>query len=154
MAGDQGAALTELLGEIGGFVKEHASGPLGATLGELGKRTGEVGEVATALGGRIMKGDLSGAALGATPFLTLVGNVVGAYLLAKGAVIAEAKLAELGAPADAAERATWVGDDDEKKFYAAKVETARFFAAHCLSENAWKAAQITSKDRSALTVAL
>ena len=154
VAADKGAELTKVLTEIGAFVKGGLGKNLDAELKELGKRAQEIGQVATQLGGRIMEQDMEGAALGATPFLTLVGNVVGGWLLMEQAVIAEAKLAELGAPADGVERQAWAGDDDEKMFYASKVDTARFYVHQLLSENAWRAAQIVSADRSALTAAI
>jgi alkylation response protein AidB-like acyl-CoA dehydrogenase len=154
VASDKGAELTAVLTEIGAFVKGSLGGNLDADLAELGKRAQEVGQVAMQLGGRILEKDLEGAAYGATSFLMLVGNVVGGWLLMQQAVVAEAKLAELGAPASSAERQAWAGDDEEKAFYAAKVDTARFFVHQLLSENAWRAAQITSADRSALTAAI
>ncbi len=157
VAGDRGEALKELLGEIGAFL-EQSSGANGGVfdpeLVELGRRAKEVGAVAMQLAGALGSKDFVGAALGATPFLTLAGNLVGAYLLLQQALIAESWLAENGAPADAAKRAEWAAGDDEKGFYAAKVETARFFVHQVLSENAWRAAQAASSDRSAMHAAL
>ncbi|MGE0712989.1 MAG: acyl-CoA dehydrogenase [Planctomycetota bacterium] len=154
VAGDDGKALTGLLTEIGGFAKAQASGVFGAEVALLGEHAGLIGKVAKALGGKLAEADLEGAALGASPFLPMVGNLIAAHLLLEQGVIAEAKLAELGAPADAAARAAWAGDDQEKAFYAAKVETARFFAHQLLPENHWRAAQCTSADRSALVAAI
>jgi alkylation response protein AidB-like acyl-CoA dehydrogenase len=153
VAGDKGEGLKELLGEIGGFAQGQAGqagGALDGELAALGKATHEVGEVALALAGLMGEKDLEGAALGATPFLKLVGNLLSAHLLLEQAFVSEAKLAELGAPQDGAARREWAGDDDEKRFYAAKVETARFFVAQLLPENRFLAAQCTAADRSAL----
>jgi alkylation response protein AidB-like acyl-CoA dehydrogenase len=157
VAADQGAELKSVLGEVGKFAagkQGSCGGALDKTLASLGRRVAQVGEVATGLGGVLAKGDLPGAALVATPFLKLVGNLISAHLLCEQALIAETKLGEQSAPADAGERAAWVGDDAERGFYAAKVETARFFVNQLLSENDWLAAQITSEDRSALEVVL
>ncbi len=154
VARDQGEGLKELLGEIGGFVKQTRGGVFEDELSELERRVEEVGKAAMHLGKAIAKEDLLGAALGATPFLTVVGNVVGAYYLMQQAVLAEERLAALGAPKDADARAGWLGDNAEAAFYAAKVETARFFVSQLLPENAWRVAQATSRDRSALRVAL
>lgn len=157
VAADQGAELTKLLTEIGAFCQSNAGEAKGALAEEckvLGEHAGIVGSVAKHLGGRLAEQDFEGAALGATPFLTLVGNVVAGHLLLEQGYVAEAKLAELGAPADAAERQTWAGDDEEKAFYTSKVETARFFIHQLLTENHWRAAQIKTSDRSPLTAAL
>ena len=106
-------------------------------------------QVKTALAAK----DLSGVALQATPFLKLVGNLLCGHLLMEQALVAEERLAEMDAPA-AAERRAWAADDDERTFYAGKVDTARFFVSQLLSENTWLAEQITSTDRSALNAAL
>ncbi|RMG14052.1 MAG: acyl-CoA dehydrogenase [Planctomycetota bacterium] len=157
VARDRGAVLQAVLGEIGSFVQERrgaAGGALDAELEVLAARAAQVGDVAQTLGGRIAQGDLAGAALGATPFLKLVGNLLGGYLLLEQAFIAEDELAGLGAPEASAERRAWAGEDEEKAFYAAKVETARFFVHQLLSENDWLAAQCSTADRSALDAAL
>lgn len=154
VAGDNGEGLKELLGELGAFAQKQAAGPFKDEAAELAKRAMEVGAVASALGKALAAKDLAGAALGATPFMMLVGNLVGAHYLLEQAVLAEAKLAELGAPAEGEARAAWAKENGEGAFYAAKVETARFFVSQLLPENSWRAAQCTSKDRSALRVAL
>src|SRR5690606_8680624 len=84
VAGDRGEALKELLGEIGAFLEKSGGAHDGAfdpELVELGRRAKEVGAVATQLAGALGSKDFVGAALGATPFLTLCGNLVGGYLL-------------------------------------------------------------------------
>lgn len=157
VAGDQGAELTAILTELGAFVQSQtgaAGGALDGELKTLGQHAGIVGEAAKVLGGRLAEADLEGAALGATPFLSLAGNLLGAQLLLEQAFVAEAKLAELGAPAGREERQTWAGDHEERGFYASKVETARFFVHQLLSENHWRAAQIKTSDRSPLVAVL
>jgi hypothetical protein len=153
VARDQGAGLKELLGEIGAFAaqaKTLAKGALVRELAELGKRTMEVGEVAQKLGQTLGKNDMAAVALGATPFLLLLGNLVGGWLLLQQAAIAEEALAGMGAPAEGEARSAWARDDEERAFYAAKVETAKFYVHQLLPENAWRAAQATAQDRSAL----
>jgi alkylation response protein AidB-like acyl-CoA dehydrogenase len=154
VARDQGAALTALLTEIGGFAAKAAGGNFDDELAILGEHVGIIGKVAKSLGGRLAEKDLSGVALAASPFLPLVGNVVAAHLLLEQGVIAEAKLAELGAPGDAAERQTWAASDGERTFYVAKVATAKFFTNQLLPENHWRAAQCLTSDRSALVAPL
>jgi alkylation response protein AidB-like acyl-CoA dehydrogenase len=157
VARDQGAELKKVLGEIGAFAKARAGdcdGAFDGELGELGKHAKLVGEAAHALGGRLAEGDLEGAALGATPFLTVVGNMLGAYLLMQQAFLAEEALRGKGAPTADDARAAWLKDNEGDVFYADKVETARFFVSQLLPENAWRAAQATSADRSALRAVL
>ena len=163
VARDNGAGLMELLEEISAFAAAH-SGPLASTratppglveeMAELGRRTGEVVEVATRLGQALGKGDMNGAAMAATPFLLLVGNLVGGWLLLQQALLAEKQLQALGAPAEAQARVTWAKDDEERAFYAAKVETARFYVRQLLPENAWRAAQANPGDKSALAATI
>jgi len=153
VARDQGEGLKELLGEVGAFARDRhgaAGGRLDAELTELGRRVEEVGRVAAHLGGLLAERKLAPAALGATPFLMLVGNLLGGHLLLEQALLAEAELERRGAPADSRERSGWAADNEEGAFYAAKVETARFYVHQVLSENAWRAAQITAPDASAL----
>jgi len=83
------------------------------------------------------------AALGASPYLTLAGNVVVAWLLLAQAVLAQERLAELESK-----------DGEAARFYSGKLETARFFVHQVLSQNRWKAEQILSGDRSALDICL
>lgn len=154
VARDQGEGLKELLAEIGAFAAAARGGVFDDELAELGRRLEEVGKTALHLGKTIAKEDLLAAALAATPFLALAGNLVGGYYLMQQAVLAEQRLDAIGAPKDADARAAWVSDNPEAAFYAAKVETARFYVSQLLPENAWRAAQATTRDRSALRVAL
>lgn len=151
VARDRGQALRELAADIAASVKRAEGHPrLAAAAQAVSARTAELAEVATELGRRIGEGRLAHAALDATPFLALMGNVAGAWLLLDQALVAAAKLEELGAPADDAALRAWGETRPEGAFYAGKVEAARFFAAQLLPENSWRAAQILSGDVSAL----
>jgi alkylation response protein AidB-like acyl-CoA dehydrogenase len=154
VAGDNGEGLKELLGEIVAMARQNASGPLKDEMAELERRAGEVGATALALGKTIGAKDMALAAHGASPFMMLVGNLVGAKYLLEQALLAEKKLGELGAPADDEGRTKFATENAEGAFYAAKVETARFYVSQLLPENSWRAAQATSRDRSALRVVL
>jgi alkylation response protein AidB-like acyl-CoA dehydrogenase len=59
------------------------------------------------------KGDLANALAGSVPFLRLAGTALGAWLLAKGAMVAEARLA---------------AREGDAAFNEAKIVTARFYA--------------------------
>jgi len=95
---------------------------------------------------------ISLAALYASPYLTLFGNVVVAWLLLQQAILAAAKLEGFNLPVDFDARRKILEDQDQARFYASKIETARFFTHQILSQNRWKAAQIVSGDRSAIDV--
>ena len=64
------------------------------------------------------------ASAGAAPYLQLFGTVLGGYLMARSALIAERRLTAK----DGAE-----GADGDGKFYRAKLATARFYAESVLS---------------------
>ena len=68
--------------------------------------------------------DFRGVAVGAVPLLKLFGVVAGGWQLLRSATIAQARLA---APDSASLPAA---------FYRSKIETARFFAHHVLSQAA------------------
>jgi alkylation response protein AidB-like acyl-CoA dehydrogenase len=89
--------------------------------------------------------------LGATPFLEAMGNVHVAKALLHQAQIASDKLAELAPEGNADELAK---GDDEIKFYAGKIHTARFFANSILPHTVALTKSIQSNDRSALDIVL
>jgi hypothetical protein len=62
-----------------------------------------------------VKGELASALAGSVPFLRLAGTALGGWLLARSALVAQAKLA---------------GRDGDPKFLEAKLVTARFFRGH------------------------
>ncbi len=126
---DMGASATKVLKTIGGFASELAASDdarlkaLGASLGEATKA---LGETAQWLGMNAM-GDLRTAFAGSVPFLKFFGIVAGGWQLFRGAKIAAEKIA--------------AGDADA--FYAAKLQTATFYAHHVLSQYAYLQKQIT-----------
>jgi len=150
--GDQGATLKALLeGPM-----ETVSAAVGAEpmLAELkapfDKARGMLGKLGLHLGKTAAGGDLGMAALGATPFLSVAGNLICAHLMLEQALIARAKLEELGAPLDEG-LAAFAADNVEAAFYASKIETTRFHIHQILSENDWRASQILRDDRSAIS---
>jgi alkylation response protein AidB-like acyl-CoA dehydrogenase len=75
----------------------------------------------TAAGDYIVAGydkDVRAVAVGAVPFLKLMGIVAGGWMMARAALAAQARIA--------------AGDGDS--FYAAKIATARFYAEHILAQ--------------------
>ena len=102
--GDRGAAIGELIAEMG----EVAGGAGGeATAPVLDALAGGIAELREATGWLLADPSPASAAAAATPFLALLGTVSGGWLLARSALIADAR---------------------EEAFYRSKVDTARFYA--------------------------
>lgn len=145
-----GTIAMDFAKEVGAWIEANKSNPVvGKEVEALGAAVKELLGVTKFVGGKV-RDDVKFVAQGASPYLTLFGNVVVAWLLQQQAVIAASKLGEL--PASADERAKLLESNESLRFYAGKVETARFFTHQILTQNRWKAAQITAEDRSALEV--
>ena len=118
---DGGAALGDLLAEIGDIEAALARGP-GDDLSRL-RETLAAARTACAEAGaflaRAAKSEPDRAAAAAVPFLGMLGTLAGGALLAKGALAATRKLAE--GPAQAG-------------FANARILVARFFADHRLAQ--------------------
>lgn len=132
--------LTSLYRDIAEWIgKNTGHAQLAAEIGALNVACKELLET-TSLLGQCAKRNMRQAALNASPYLTLVGNVVVGWLLLQQAVIAASKLEGSAAAA--------------RLFCASKIETARFFTHQMLTQNRWKAAQIASGDSSAFDITL
>jgi len=70
------------------------------------------------------------------PFLKLWGTVGGGWLMARAALIADAK----------------AGTDGDTDFYRAKIVTARFYAEHILPQAAGLASAVTGGSSSVLAL--
>jgi alkylation response protein AidB-like acyl-CoA dehydrogenase len=81
--------------------------------------------------------DVRAVAVGAVPFLKLMGTVSGGWMLARGALIAQARIA--------------AGDADP--FYRAKLATARYYAEHAMTLAPALAEEILGGGASALDLA-
>jgi alkylation response protein AidB-like acyl-CoA dehydrogenase len=110
MLGDRGAAAGELFDEMRAFVRSSNEGSGDGALDEA------IGSLQRATDWIVANG-MPSAAAGATPYLELFGIVVGGYLMARSASIAEARLADA---------------NGEASFYRAKIATARFYAGNIL----------------------
>ena len=136
--------------ELGAWIEAHKSHPVvGKEVEALALAVKELMQV-TGLVASKARDDVKFVAQGASPYLTLFGNVVVAWLLQQQAVIAAGKLE--GIPASGEERIQALEASESARFYAGKIETARFFTYQILSQNRWKATQITANDRSCLEV--
>ena len=136
--------------DISDFIRTHREHPyLKAEIGALEGSVHTLRDVTHSLGTNAQT-NIRQAALGATPYLTLFGNVAVAWLLLDQAVLATAHLSTI--PTEPNARRAHLEDDAEARFYAGKVDTARFFVHQVLSQNKWKAHQILADDSSALDV--
>lgn len=145
-----GNIAVSLQKEIAAWIEANAGhAELGKEVEALAAAVKELGEVTAFVAGKA-RSDVKLVAQGATPYLTLFGNVVVGWLLLQQAVIASAKLADV--PASGEARVKALESSESARFYAGKVETARFFTHQLLSQNRWKAAQIVTSDRSCLDV--
>ncbi|MDE0384697.1 MAG: acyl-CoA dehydrogenase [Defluviicoccus sp.] len=106
--GDRGAALEDLMAEMGALAQAAGSA---ATAPILEALAGALAELREASDWLLADRAPATAAAAATPYLALLGTVAGGWLLARSAVVADARAEEDGEP-----------------FYRAKVETARFYA--------------------------
>ncbi|MEE9299275.1 MAG: acyl-CoA dehydrogenase [Acidimicrobiia bacterium] len=119
---DGGAAIRRLLE---GIVADAAS--LEADLKPIGEHlttaTEAVAEVALTFGGWLTEGRFNDVLAGATPFLKMTGDMLGGWMLARGAAAAAA-----GA------------DRFEAEFLSDRIATASFYAEHVLSTVAGRTA--------------
>ena len=106
--GDRGAALEDLMAEMGALAQAAGSAATAPILDALAAALSDLGEANDWL---LADRAPATAAAAATPYLALLGTVAGGWLLARSAVVADARTEEDGEP-----------------FYRAKVETARFYA--------------------------
>ncbi|RMH20601.1 MAG: acyl-CoA dehydrogenase, partial [Gemmatimonadetes bacterium] len=130
-------------------------------LGELASLLAEaqdtVRRVTGNLASRGLSGDVKGAALYASPYLTLLSHLVTGWLLVEQAAVAQGKLEALwkekGLESEE-ERATLLEGRDDARFLDNKVRTARFYVKTLLRENEGLAAQVEDGDFSILHAVL
>jgi len=137
---DRGEAMRALIAEMRALDSDLANGrgdDLAVIREGLAKGI-DVLETATERLIALAREDMAAAAAGASYYLRLTGTVVGAWLLAKGAL--------------AALRHMETGDGDPA-FLEAKLVTARFFAEHILPTGTALLAPIESGGRSVMALA-
>ncbi|MDE0059066.1 MAG: acyl-CoA dehydrogenase [Defluviicoccus sp.] len=106
--GDRGAALQDLMAEMGALAQTAGSAATAPILDALADALKELGEANDWL---LADRAPATAAAAATPYLALLGTVAGGWLLARSALVADAR-----------------AEEDGEAFYRTKVETARFYA--------------------------
>jgi hypothetical protein len=115
IAKDGGETMLALVAEMRALVEEMKDA-LGDNLTVIRKAlaaSADTLEDATQWVARSVKTELMAALAGSVPFLRLAGTALGAWLLAKGALLAERKLGDR---------------DGDPEFLEAKIVTARFYA--------------------------
>jgi hypothetical protein len=152
--GTTGIQANDLMGRKiareGGATIKAVIGMMEQTRGEVSKQTGPAFvALAAALGhgiealkqatdyivGNYGK-DVRTVAVGAVPFLRLMGIVSGGWMMARAALVAQGKIA--------------AGEADP--FYPAKIATAHFYAEHAMSEAAGLAQEVVQGGASALAL--
>ncbi len=147
----EGQALKEYFTEIQQFIQKHQSHPrLGKNIQYFAEAVKNVQTVSYSLLQVIQSGELRKAALSASNYLRLLGNLIGAHLLLEQAVLASEQLTSL--PENPAERERFLLENEEKCFYFNKIQVTEFYLHQILSENLWRAHQILSKEESALSM--
>ncbi len=152
--GTTGIQANDLMGRKiareGGATIKAVIGMMQQTRGDLAKLSGaEFAAIAAALGRGIEAlqaatdyivaqygSDVRAVAVGAVPFLRLMGIVSGGWMMARAAVAAQDKVA--------------AGIDDP--FYPAKIATAHFYADHVMAAVAGLAQEVVQGGASALTL--
>ncbi len=137
LARDSGATLKVVMGQMQQTVAEldNAGAELASIKNALAKGIAAVAEAGTYIGANFA-GDIRSVAVGAVPFLKLMGIVSGGWMMAKAALVAWEKISS--------------GESDP--FYATKVATAVFYAAHVLPAAPGLAAVIVGGGASALVI--
>jgi alkylation response protein AidB-like acyl-CoA dehydrogenase len=142
---NMGELFMLLCGEIDGTCERLAShAALEVAVARTKSALEDVQRVAGHLAALGMGGDVKGAALGASAFLTMLSQLVTSWLLLEQAEIAHASLEGLCADSgiDGEGRAAFVEENDRARFYDRKIHTARFYAQQLLPENVGLAASI------------
>jgi 3-(methylthio)propanoyl-CoA dehydrogenase len=125
---ENGAVIQSLLSEIQATIAEMPDS-LGEVREALAGGLTALAAATTHLGERLMSGAYEDALAGATPYLRMMGTVLGGWLLAGGAIVATREAAIGGADRD---------------FLLAKIATARFYATQILPQAAGLGSAVTS----------
>ncbi|MBI5785886.1 MAG: acyl-CoA dehydrogenase [Rhodocyclales bacterium] len=137
IAREGGATLKAVVGLMQQTIAEldQAGAELAGLKGSLAKGVAAVAEAGTYIATNYAA-DVRAVAVGAVPFLKLMGIVSGGWMMARAALVARAKMA--------------AGDADP--FYPAKVATAVYYGAHILPAAAGLAEVIVGGGASALAI--
>ena len=129
IAQDMGATAKTVISQM----RKDADGPIGP---DLAKALASLSETSDWIGMTAM-GDLHAAVACSVPYLKLWGITAGGWQMARAAKIAQEKIA---------------AGDAEAEFYKAKLATAKFYAAHILSQTASLAREVIDGSADVMTL--
>jgi len=151
-----GMLFMRYMTDLNAFTDENKSHPaLANEIKILEKGRDALAETTMSFASMSMSGNLLYPVLQAYPYMDMFGHVLVSHLLLEQAVVASKKLDALfaakGASSDDSKRAL-IKDHADARFYAAKVETAKFFANYVLPHVFAIAQTIKSNNSSALDI--
>ncbi|HDH96196.1 MAG TPA: acyl-CoA dehydrogenase, partial [Proteobacteria bacterium] len=151
-----GLLFMRYMTELNNFVDAHNEHPaLAKQIAVLAKARDTLAEITMSFGQMSASGNMIYPVLCASPYLDLFGHIVVAHLLLEEAVVAHRKLEELfaakGASTDDAKR-NLIKEHSDARFYAGKIESAKFFTHYVLPHAFAIAETIKSNDTSALDI--
>jgi hypothetical protein len=138
VARDGGGALNTLLGQMK-ETQASVAKQSGVSFKALAAALHESIEAVTTAGDYIVANygkDVRNVAVGAVPFLRLLGIVSGGWMMARAALAAQAK----------------IGAGDTDPFYPAKINTAHFYADHVMAAASGLAKEVVQGGASALAL--
>jgi len=153
-----GMLYMNFLTDLGAFIEENKSHEkLGACVEELNKYKASLEEISGIFMNKSLSGDMLFPISHATPYLRMFSEVVCSWLLLEQAVIAQQRLDEIfqdkGA-ADEEAQQKLVSENEEAKFYAGKVTSAKFYVTQILPDVEAKALSVKTEDRTVLDAVL
>ena len=152
-----GQVFATLLEEMDAVIDKAAGFNGWAPYAEQVKKTKTaLADLPASLAKRAKAEGIVGSFLQATPFLDATGDLLVAYFLLWGAVVAQAHLDALCAKkkvADADARKAFIEKNAQAAFLAGKIESARFFIANLLPATDGKISAIGWGDQSAWEIA-
>jgi len=158
MGRNGGKDFAALLGEMGRITGEHArTAGIEDLAAAVGQRIGLLGETGAYFARCAGEGKMLVPIANATPFAHLMGEVCMGWLLFWQAGVAAKALNTLYKdnridPLNGAQRAEFLGRNQEAAFYDGKVQSARFFIKNVLPQADALAAAIRNEDLSIMAV--
>ncbi len=147
-----GIMVKQFLQMLEEFVSEHKDhDQLGALVSKLDKAKNTLVKVTMTLV-KEMGQDLPKAFLHACPYLLMFGHVTVSYFLLQSALVAQAKLKEMGLEQAEQQAQALADDNSEAAFYHGRIGSARHFIHNTLPQVSALAEAVLTEDRTALEV--
>jgi alkylation response protein AidB-like acyl-CoA dehydrogenase len=147
-----GALFVNFMGVLNAFEEKHLDHPeLGRHVGFLKEAKDALAQTTMHLGSKAMGGETVYPLLYATPYCFMFGHVACSYFILNQAILAYDKLqhlfAEAGVKGDEGQR-KFLHQHADARFYANKIQTAKFFTANILPGVYGIARSVASEDQS------